>query len=194
MSKSILQDEKWKDVQGYEGMYQVSNHGRVKSLGQRVAYKSRWGTVAYRDYPAKIMHPTDNGNGYLIVSFRKNGHRKNYYIHRLVAEAFIGTIGDLEINHIDYNTKNNAVANLEIVSRKENVNHSVSNMRKPRKHHRQSKTGEKYIYFANWSTPQKPRYNVKMLQFGISKSFTDFESAINFRDQVINNEQEYFAR
>lgn len=103
---SILQDEKWKDVQGYEGMYQVSNHGRVKSLGQRVAYESRWGTVAYRDYPAKIMHPTDNGNGYLIVSFRKNGHRKNYYIHRLVAEAFIGTIGDLEINHIDYNTKN----------------------------------------------------------------------------------------
>lgn len=186
--------EQWKDVKGYEGLYQVSDQGRVKSLGQRVAYKSRWETTAYRDYPAKIMHPTDNGNGYLIVSFRKNGHRKNHYIHRLVAEAFIGTIGDLEINHIDYNTKNNAVTNLEIVSRKENINHSISNMRKPRKHHRQSKTGEKYIYFAKWGTPQKPRYKVNIWQLRICRSFTDFESAINFRDQVIKNEQEYFTR
>lgn len=186
--------EQWKDVKGYEGLYQVSDQGRVKSLGQVTEYVSRWGTVAYRCYPAKIMHPTDNGNGYLLVSFRKNGHRKNFYIHRLVAEAFIGTIGDLEINHIDYNTKNNAVTNLEIVSRKENINHSISNMRKPRKHHRQSKTGEKYIYFAKRSTPQQPIYKVSIGQFSICKTFREFESAINFRDQVIKNEQEYFTR
>lgn len=186
--------EQWKDVKGYEGLYQVSDQGRVKSLGQRVAYKSRWGTIAYRDYPAKIMHPTDNGCGYMAVILSKDKKIKRHFVHRLVAEAFIGEIGSLEINHKDYNPRNNAVSNLEIVTHQENVNHSLDNMRKPKTRHKKSRTGEKYICEYRKSPQSKLKYRVTIYQFGIQKVFSTLESAINFRDQVIKNEQEYFTR
>lgn len=73
--------EKWKRIAGYEESYEISNFGRVKSL------TFRNGTT-YR-LKEKILSPTDNGKGYLIISLSKNTKRKNFYIHRLVAEAFL---------------------------------------------------------------------------------------------------------
>ena len=182
--------EKWKDIRDYEGIYQVSNHGRVKSLGQTSTYVSRWGTTARRDYPPRIMRATNNGHGYLIVSLRKGGHRKNHYVHRLVADAFIGDIGDLEINHKDYDKSNNDVTNLEIIDRKGNVNYSLQHMKKPRKHHKIANTGEKYIT----KTKDRGRFRVIIKQFGVDKRYRTLEEAIAKRNEVLEREQEYYAR
>ena len=77
----IFKKEIWKDIKNYEGLYQVSNIGRVRSL-----YTTQFGVLHKR---IRILTPTDNGNGYLIISLSKNKKRKKKYIHRFVAEAFI---------------------------------------------------------------------------------------------------------
>ncbi len=142
--------EIWKNIDGYDGRYQVSNYGRIKSLYV-------W-DVNKRDFvPAeKIMTPTDNGNGYLIVSLRKNRLRKNYYVHRLVASVFIAKRDGCDyINHIDHNKKNNNADNLEWCTQKENVGYSADRMKHRNSLHiANTNTGEKYIYF------RKGRYRV----------------------------------
>lgn len=112
--------EIWKDVKDYEGLYQISNLGNVKSLERHTKTKNNI-TITI---PNKDLKPLDNGCGYLTVHLRKDGKRKVHYIHRLVAESFIGEIKDKDINHKDFNTYNNNLSNLEICSRKENVQYS----------------------------------------------------------------------
>ncbi len=106
--------EFWRDVIGYEGLYQISDLGRVKSLNY-----SRTGKE-------NIMKPQDNGNGYKFVRLSKNGENpKPVYIHRLVAENWIDNpLPDVftEINHIDENRSNNRVENLEWISHIDNIN------------------------------------------------------------------------
>ena len=112
--------EIWKDIKGYEGLYQISNLGRVKSL-------SRW-INTYRKGRVKKDHYvaiTDNGNGYKIVCLSKDKKKQNKYVHRLVAEAFIDNPQDYkEINHIDNDTSNNRVDNLEWCDRSYNIKYS----------------------------------------------------------------------
>ena len=109
--------EIWKDVDGYEGIYMVSNKGRVKSLERRVwNYTKR----------SRILHPVDNGHSYLSVSMSgENGKRqKHVYIHILVAKAFIPNPRKCEqVNHKDFDKANNCVENLEWVTSKENKLH-----------------------------------------------------------------------
>lgn len=113
-------DEKWKDIKNYEGFYQISNLGRVKSL----IFRNNVCNIKKE----KILKPTDNGNGYLIVSLHKNKNRKVFYIHRLVGQTFIENKEHLkEINHKDGNRKNNNIDNLEWCNRKYNVEHSYRN-------------------------------------------------------------------
>lgn len=95
--------EEWKDIVGFDGKYMVSNFGRVKSK--------------------IIMKPRVTKNGYLQIQLYLNGKHHPRYIHRLVAENFIGDISDREINHKDGNKKNNNINNLELVSHKENCIH-----------------------------------------------------------------------
>lgn len=100
--------EIWKDIRGYEGMYQVSNLGCVKSLS-RVVYRSD-GTNSI--LPEKIMKPSKNT--YLYARLRKNGINKHLAIHRLVCEAFIENPLNLPcVNHKDNNPLNNHISNLE---------------------------------------------------------------------------------
>lgn len=102
-------DEIWKDVLGYEGKYQVSNLGRVKSLERRCKSKDYT-----RRVPGKIRAQTLDTYGYPIVSLNLDGKKKTRTIHRLVAEAFIPNPNNYsEINHKDENKQNNAVENLE---------------------------------------------------------------------------------
>lgn len=118
--------EIWKDIEGYEGLYQVSNFGRIKSL---IHYDVENG------YKKKehIINEWIN-RGYMSVSLSKNKKHKNFYIHRLVAIAFIENKNNKPfINHIDYNPLNNHVNNLEWCTQKENVNWSKIHMKKPRK-------------------------------------------------------------
>lgn len=98
--------EIWKDVKGYEGLYSVSNKGRVKSH-----IKNR------------ILSPQDNGVGYFKVILVGG---KRAYIHRLVADAFLPNPHNrTEVNHKDSNPSNNSVENLEWVSSSENSKHAV---------------------------------------------------------------------
>ena len=128
--------EIWRDIKGYEGIYQISNFGRVKSV-ERIATNNKHGGV--RIIKEKILTPNDNGNGYKIVCLRKPKQRKNFYMHRLVATAFIPNPKNLRyVNHKDYNKSNNNVTNLEWCTQKENIQHSIEHMRKPHKSRQQT--------------------------------------------------------
>lgn len=80
--------EKWVDIKGYEGLYMISDQGNIKALPKYVPYTHANGKQCYRAAKEQIMVPHDNGNGYQYITLRKNKVRKNYYVHRLVAEAF----------------------------------------------------------------------------------------------------------
>lgn len=83
--KHIYTLEFWKDIEGYEGLYQVSNTGQIKSLKIN-----------------RIRKPRPNNNGYLLIDLHKNGEKKTYQVHRLVAEAFLSNEEELpEIDHIN---------------------------------------------------------------------------------------------
>ena len=96
--------EIWRPVVGYEGLYEVSNMGNIKSLGNGKSNNSK----------ERIMKPFDNGNGYLHVHLCKDGKDKNYKIHRLVAQAFIqfvpqeGVMYDVDHRNTD-RTDNRAI-------------------------------------------------------------------------------------
>lgn len=107
-------NEIWKDIEGYEGLYQVSNLGRVKSLNY-----SRTGKEG-------ILKPNPTKRGYIIVELKS----KPFQVHRLVAQAFIPNPNNLpQVNHIDENTSNNIVSNLEWCTAEYNSNYGTRNER-----------------------------------------------------------------
>lgn len=111
-------NEVWKDVKGYEGLYQVSNLGRVKSIKRDL-----------------VMVPHKRQHGYLGVQLHgKGGHPKRNFktfsVHRLVAEAFVPNPGNKpEVNHINEDKTDNRAENLEWATRVENCNHGTRNRR-----------------------------------------------------------------
>lgn len=111
-----MQGEVWKDIPGYEGLYQASNMGRVRSL-PRVVDRGRWGSSCIR---GRTLKPGSN-KGYQFVILRRNGKSETRFIHRLVAETFIGPLPEgLCTRHMDGNPGNNAVSNLEYGTGSEN--------------------------------------------------------------------------
>lgn len=103
--------ENWKDVIGYEGLYLVSDMGQVKSM-----------------YTKKIMSPGDNGRGYKFVSLAKCGRKQRFYVHRLVAMAFVPNPENKpQVNHMDCNKWNNSANNLEWVDIYEQMHHASIN-------------------------------------------------------------------
>ena len=109
-------EEIWKDIEEYEGLYQVSNLGRVKSLRRNIIL--RQGIT----------------NGYKKVKLTVNSIHKDYYIHRLVANAFIQNPDNLpQVNHKDEDKANNCANNLEWCTREYNINYGTINIRKSQK-------------------------------------------------------------
>ena len=107
--------EEWKDIKGYEGLYQISNLGRIKSL------KNNKG-----NYREKIRNSNPGKDGYIRINLYSNHKSKPFYIHRLVAEYFIPNTNNYkEINHKDENKSNNRVDNLEWCDRKYNINYGT---------------------------------------------------------------------
>lgn len=117
--------EIWKDIQGYEGLYQVSNLGNVKSLN--------WNHCNQQKLLSLDFNGTETKGRYYKVTLFKNHKRKGHLVHRLVAEAFIPNPKNKpQVNHIDGNKINNCVSNLEWVTEKENVNHAIKHELRPR--------------------------------------------------------------
>ena len=170
--------ETWKDIAGFEGLYQISNLGRIRSL-DRITVEMTTGIQ--RHLSGKLLNPTDNGDGYRIVSLKKGGKRFSRYIHRLVAEAFVDKPeGCNVVNHIDYNKGNNIFSNLEWCTQKANVQHSSSRLHVP--HKSTSSTGEKYVTFRK----KCGRYRVNIKNAKADRQFKTIEEAIAFRNEVLN--------
>lgn len=105
--------EIWKDIEGYEGLYQVNNLGRVK-----------------RVTTGRVLKGMKDKCGYLTVDLYKNGSKSKKKIHRLVAQAFISNPESKpQVNHIDENKTNNMISNLEWSTAKENTNYGTRNER-----------------------------------------------------------------
>ena len=112
-------NETWKDITGYEGLYQVSDLGHVRSL---------------RNGKVRILKPGRNRSGHLIVGLCRNRKLRNFSLHRLVAKAFIPNPLNLPvINHRDENPANNVVDNLEWCTQKYNVNYGTCGAKKAAK-------------------------------------------------------------
>ena len=110
--------EIWRDIDGYEGRYQVSDQGRVKSLERKGRRKER------------ILKPGLDKDGYLLVNLWAGGKQKNHKVHRLVCQAFHeNPDGKPCVNHIDENKTNNCASNLEWCTHKENNTHGTRNER-----------------------------------------------------------------
>ena len=135
--------EIWRDIEGYEGLYQVSNLGKVKSLNYKCTKKE------------KILKPFSNRDGYLRVKLCKEGKRRSYLVHRLVAQAFISNPEDKpQVNHKDEDKTNNKVENLEWVTSKENINYGTHNERSG-KSQTNDKKRSKPIYGINIKTNER---------------------------------------
>lgn len=121
--------ENWKDIEGYEGLYQISDYGRVRSLAK----------VGSTD--EQILKPF-NQDGYVRYTLRKDGGKRNFLAHQLVAKAFIpNPLNRIYVDHKDTDKTNNHVSNLHWVTKKENSNNPQT-----RRHNSMAKRGKKSLW------------------------------------------------
>lgn len=113
-------DEIWKDIKGYEGLYQVSNYGRIKALSKTVNRGK-----CHRSWKEHYLKYGVDNRGYYKTHLSKNGVNKTVKVHRIVAQTFINNqLNKKEVNHKDGNKQNNTVDNLEWVTKSENQLHA----------------------------------------------------------------------
>ena len=145
--------EIWKDIPGYEGVYQASDLGRIRSLDRFVCRYNK---------PGQVLSPNDNGKGYLSVMLGANNRK---YVHRLVALAFLcGTNSKFEINHKNLDKSDNSLKNLEIVTRQQNQRHMIRNG----KHNKAKLTKEQVLIIKN--NPNNLSREQLTTLFNVSKS------------------------
>lgn len=119
--------EIWKDIPDYEGIYQASNLGKIKSLPKNIKMPKG----GYRKQKEKFLKFSIDKDGYFKTTICKNKKPKTYYVHRLIAKTFIKNKENKSfVNHIDGNKQNNCVNNLEWCTAKENVNHAIHILKK----------------------------------------------------------------
>lgn len=183
--------EIWKSIEGYEGLYEVSNFGRVKSLGSTLIITSKLGKQYTKSFPEKILKSVMQTK-YLGVNLYKFGDMKSRKIHKLVANAFIpNTDNKPYINHKDSNKLNNHVDNLEWVTPLENNYHSRLAMDTKTKYPCITKMWNKYRvrttlngkrkYIGLFSTEQEAldAYNNFLLENNVSNIY---------QQSIVNNE------
>lgn len=176
----MITNEEWRDIKGYEGIYQVSNLGNVRKSAYQYVDSNG---VTFCRKPQNIVL-VSHGNGYLYVSFTVHNKRKNHYVHRLVAEAFLPNPDNLpQVNHKDYDRSNNCVSNLEWVSVSENIKYSQVNQPR-RKNYVHSATGHKHIYI------RKGKYRVNIPSVRgtnqTDRCFNSMKEALEYRDYLLS--------
>lgn len=124
-----MDKEQWRAVGGYEGIYEVSDCGHVRSLDREVEH-GRYGTQRLK---GQELSPGDNGHGYLAVYLHRHGRGQKARVHRLVLQAFAGEqpSKNMECNHLDGDKANNQIDNLEWVTKGENLRHAYDNGLRP---------------------------------------------------------------
>lgn len=152
--------EIWKPIKGFEGFYEVSSFGRIKSL-ESGRWKNR----------EKILKPAKHKFGYLYVILCKDGIRKNFRVHRLVAENFILNPLNLpQVNHKDEVKTNNCVENLEWCDAKYNINYGTHNEKmsksKSKSVYQYTKSGE---FVRGWESTMDIERDLGYFQSNISR-------------------------
>lgn len=123
-NNSFIENEIWKNIDEYDGNYQISNHGRVRSVEREVFIK-RGSSEYMATYEGRILSVSENTR-YSNVGIGYNGETRTILVHRLVAQAFTPNPENKPyVNHIDGDTHNNHVSNLEWVTQSENINHAI---------------------------------------------------------------------
>lgn len=118
-------EELWKPIPGYEGFYEASTHGRIRSVDRIRKFKCRYGYMVNRPYKGRVLVQSFDGKkNYLQINLSKDGKSKMELVHRLIATTFLDNPYNLpEVNHIDENKTNNSVSNLEWCNRIYNSNY-----------------------------------------------------------------------
>lgn len=156
LSKEELQSEKWRDVIGYEGVYSVSNLGRIRRDAPPLTGLKR------HCAPGKMLKPCgEAGRPYLIVALSLPGEsQRSHNVHRLVSDAFLGPKHpDHETNHKDTNKWNNRLSNLEYLSKSDHTKHQVEHGQRSRgEHHYAAKLTEIDVRRIRrlWASGMKP--------------------------------------
>ena len=160
--------EEWKDIPGYEGLYQVSSEGRVRSLDRIAEHKGNKGSIFMRRWSGKILQFILSDQGYHKISLHKNQTYKLVLVHRLVAMAFIEPVeGKHTVDHSNRNKLDNRVSNLRWATTKE---------QNQNKSYKLSASGHKYIYF----NKERNIYEVR-----ISQAFPTLQEAIDARNALL---------
>ncbi len=130
---TTMKNEVWRPVDGFEGYYEVSNYGRVRSIKRIVTIKNRWHDIQRR-YGGTITRGHIDNNGYMAICLQADGRKKYTKVHILVAKAFIENPSNYhQVNHKDENKSNNCVENLEWCTAKYNSNYGTKIKRQAEK-------------------------------------------------------------
>jgi len=178
------QKEVWKDVPSYEGLYQVSNLGDVKSLDRTILQKTRYNTLINVTYKGKILNQESLKGNYRRVALSKKGNVKRFTVHRLVCLTFLNNNSNKPcVNHIDGVTSNNALSNLEWCTYSENERHSYTFLGKTNSNRKLTNNDVLFIK-ENAIKGKRGRYT----KSGNIKKIADkFNISIHVVHNVINN-------
>lgn len=126
----IAEQEVWKDIPSWLGIYQASSHGNIRSVPRKIQQtncKFKSG-IQERTVGGKVLSPKTGRGGYLYVNLWFNNKAKMRAVHRLVCEAFVGEAVGLDVNHKNGIKSDNSAKNLEWLTRKENLNHAFKEL------------------------------------------------------------------
>lgn len=163
--------ETWRPVRDFEGLYEVSNLGRVRRLKDTNIRTNKFGCTYVCNLQMKILKIYKASNGYFMVHLYKNKHTFHALLHRLVAEAFIPNPNNFEqVNHKDENKSNNIPDNLEWCDCKYNINYGTGIMRSSKKHSRRIEQltldGQHVAYYHGIREAIR-KTNIKTIQFAL---------------------------
>lgn len=142
-----MRKEIWKDIEGYEGYYQASSFGNIRSIDREVPY-IRYGISLKKKMKGKVLSPAIKNSGYFKLALSSYNNLKHSCVHRLVAETFIPNPKKLKcVNHIDGDKLNNNIENLEWISHTDNNIHAFkTGLKKVNENHGRSKLKNEEVY------------------------------------------------